>query len=112
MASTDHGIPEIASIGSHAISAQLNAGTHQAESPARSSHQQQQILYSTLASTEGYEDIDGNASYTMDSEPQSVSAANGSLPAQKVQSELLEDSQDCERKEFIIQSLTSLQKPT
>jgi aryl carrier-like protein len=48
----------------------------------------------------------------MDSEPQSVSAANGSLPAQKVQSELPEDSQDCERKESIMDSLTSLQKPT
>ena len=49
----------------------------------------------------------------MDSEPQSISAASGSLPAQKVQSQLPEDtgSQDCECKESIMESLTSLQKP-
>ncbi|KAI4273877.1 MAG: hypothetical protein LQ337_004328 [Flavoplaca oasis] len=48
----------------------------------------------------------------MNSESQSVSVANGSLAAQKVQSKLPEDSQDCERKEFSMESPKSLQKPT
>ena len=63
------GMAEFTTIGSHAMSAQPNAGTHQAESSARSSHQQPQILSSTLAQSEGYEDRDWDASYIVNSEP-------------------------------------------